>query len=114
MAILPQTQPFLDALDVNYDIPCLGTALFALQSNCNHDCDPNCHPFKDETDISGSCVLVARKPIQKGDELTISYLETTSWIGADVKTPCRIMVSCANAQGANPKLAKLEDDIIVK
>ena len=75
MAILPQTQPFLDALDVNYDIPCLGTALFALQSNCNHDCDPNCHPFKDETDINGSCVLVARKPIQKGDELTISYLE---------------------------------------
>jgi hypothetical protein len=75
MAILPQTQPFLDALDVKYDIPCLGTALFALQSNCNHDCDPNCHPFKDETDINGSCVLVARKPIRKGEELTISYLE---------------------------------------
>ena len=75
MTILPQTQPFLDALDVKYDIPCLGTALFALQSNCNHDCDPNCHPFKDETDINGSCVLVARKPIRKGEELTISYLE---------------------------------------
>jgi len=75
MAILPHTQPFLDALDVKYDIPCLGTALFALQSNCNHDCDPNCHPFKDETDIDGNCVLVARKPIQRGEEITISYLE---------------------------------------
>ena len=26
------TQPLLDALDIDYDIPCLGTALFSIQS----------------------------------------------------------------------------------
>lgn len=68
------TQPLLDALDKDYDIPCIGTALYSVQSGMNHDCDPNTEPRKDENDITGACVLVARRNIAAGEEITISYI----------------------------------------
>lgn len=68
------TQPLLDALDKDYDIPCLGTALYSVQSGMNHDCDPNAEPRKDENDITGACVIVARRDIAAGEEITISYI----------------------------------------
>lgn len=74
-AITRITQPLLDALDKDYDIPCLGTALFSVQSGLNHDCDPNSEPFKDERDITGACTIVARRDIAAGEEITISYLD---------------------------------------
>lgn len=73
--ITRMTQPLLDALDKDYDIPCLGTALFSVQSGFNHDCDPNAEPFKDERDITGACTIVARRDIAEGEEITISYLD---------------------------------------
>ena len=77
-AVTRITQPLLDALDKDYDIPCLGTALFSVQSGFNHDCDPNAEPMKGEQDITGACVIVARKDIAEGEEITISYLDDDS------------------------------------
>jgi len=74
-AAMRVTQPLLDALDTDYDIPCLGTALFSVQSGFNHDCDPNAQPLKGEEDVTGACVIVARKHIAAGEEITISYLD---------------------------------------
>ena len=68
----------LDALDVDYDVPCIGTALYSIQSGFNHDCDPNAAPLKDENDKTGACVIVARRPISAGEEITISYLADSS------------------------------------
>lgn len=73
-AVTQLTQPLLDALDVDYDVPCIGTALYSIQSGFNHDCDPNASPLKDENDKTGACVIVARRPITAGEEITISYL----------------------------------------
>lgn len=73
-AVTRLTQPLLDALDVEYDVPCIGTALYSIQSGFNHDCDPNAAPLKDENDKTGACVIVARRPISADEEITISYL----------------------------------------
>ena len=73
-AAMRVTQPLLDALDTEYDIPLLGSALFSVQSGFNHDCDPNCEPMKGEEDIDGACVIIARRDIAAGEELTISYV----------------------------------------
>ena len=77
-AVTRLTQPLLDALDVDYDVPCIGTALFSIQSGFNHDCEPNAAPLKDESDKTGACVIVARRPIAAGEEITISYLADSS------------------------------------
>jgi len=77
-AAMKITQPLLDALDVDYDTPCLGTALFSVQSGLNHDCDPNAEPMKGEKDITGACVIVARRDIAAGEEITMSYLDDDS------------------------------------
>lgn len=77
-AVTQVTQPLLDALDVDYDVPCIGTALYSIQSGFNHDCDPNAAPLKDENDKTGACVIVARRPIFAGEEITISYLADSS------------------------------------
>ena len=63
------TNPLLDALDASYDAPCQGTGFFALQSCVNSDCDPNVAPIKEDADVDGRCVLVARRDIREGEEL---------------------------------------------
>ena len=69
------TGPLLDALDTGYCTPCEGTGFFALQSCVNSDCDPCVTPLKDDGDRDGSCVLVAKRAIKKGEELTMCYVD---------------------------------------
>ena len=41
----------------------------------NHSCDPNCAARKGDADADDSAMLYALRPIQPGEELTISYIE---------------------------------------
>lgn len=74
-AVEAVTQPLLDALDKDYSLPLEGNAFYGLQSLLNHDCDPNCYAFKRDTDVNGDAVILARRGIEEGEELTISYCE---------------------------------------
>ena len=50
-----------------------GSALYSVQSACNHSCDPNVEstfPFSNHT-----LVLVASRDVNEGEELFISYLD---------------------------------------
>ncbi|KAK9811846.1 hypothetical protein WJX72_011125 [[Myrmecia] bisecta] len=67
--------PLLEALDSSYDAPCEGTAYYALQSCMNHSCAPNCHAMKSAEDVDGSAVLLAKRRVHRGEEVTISYIE---------------------------------------
>ncbi|KAE8679974.1 Histone-lysine N-methyltransferase ATXR2 [Hibiscus syriacus] len=69
------TQPYLDALGEDYSICCQGTAFFPLQSCMNHSCCPNAKAFKREEDRDGQATIVALRPICKGEEVTISYID---------------------------------------
>lgn len=74
------TGPLLDALGDDYNTPCQGTAFFPIQSCLNHSCLPNLKAFKRDEDTDGQAVLIATRPIQPGEELTISYIdEDLSW-----------------------------------
>eukprot|EP00854_Cymbomonas_tetramitiformis_P010851 gene10851-12837_t len=68
------TQPLLDALDTDYDIPCEGTGYYAIQACVNHSCGPNTHAFKRDQDVDGRAVLLAKTAIAAGEEITISYV----------------------------------------
>jgi hypothetical protein len=69
------TRPFLGALGEDYSVPCEGTAFFPLQSCMNHSCCPNAKAFKRDEDKDGHAVILALKPISKGEEITISYID---------------------------------------
>ncbi|KAK3404552.1 hypothetical protein EUGRSUZ_K00860 [Eucalyptus grandis] len=69
------SQPYLDALGDEYALCCEGTAFFPFQSCMNHSCHPNAKAFKREEDRDGQATIVALKPISKGEEVTISYIE---------------------------------------
>ncbi|EYU24807.1 hypothetical protein ABFS82_13G019400 [Erythranthe guttata] len=69
------TKSFLDALGDDYSISCEGTAFFPLQSCMNHSCIPNAKAFKREEDRDGQAIIVALRPILKGEEITISYID---------------------------------------
>lgn len=69
------TKPVLDALGDDYSICCQGTAFFPLQSCMNHSCIPNAKAFKREEDRDGQATIIALKPISKGEEITISYID---------------------------------------
>ncbi|XP_010551028.1 PREDICTED: histone-lysine N-methyltransferase ATXR2 isoform X2 [Tarenaya hassleriana] len=69
------TQPFLDALGDDYSVCCQGTAFFPLQSCMNHSCSPNAKAFKREEDRDGQAVVMALRHIDKGEEITISYID---------------------------------------
>ncbi|KAL4312021.1 hypothetical protein GQ457_01G001410 [Hibiscus cannabinus] len=69
------TQPYLDALGEDYSICCQGTAFFPLQSCMNHSCCPNAKAFKREEDRDGQATIITLRPICKGDEVTISYID---------------------------------------
>ncbi|XP_050208401.1 histone-lysine N-methyltransferase ATXR2 [Mercurialis annua] len=69
------TEPILDALGDEYSICCQGTAFYPLQSCMNHSCHPNAKAFKREEDRDGQATIIALRPISKGDEVTISYIE---------------------------------------
>ncbi|KAK4398020.1 Histone-lysine N-methyltransferase ATXR2 [Sesamum angolense] len=91
------TKPFLDALGDDYSISCqdwrIDTVLMpreALGSSCvslfrycffpfaellNHSCIPNAKAFKREEDKDGQATIVALRPIFKGEEITISYID---------------------------------------
>ena len=57
------------------DCHCSGTAFFRAQSLMNHSCDPNSAARKGDADADDSAMLYALRPIQPGEELTISYIE---------------------------------------
>ncbi|GER53243.1 histone-lysine N-methyltransferase ATXR2 [Striga asiatica] len=69
------TKSFLDALGDDYSISCEGTAFFPLQSCMNHSCIPNAKAFKREEDKDGQATVIAQRPIRKGEEITISYID---------------------------------------
>ncbi|XWS54312.1 hypothetical protein CRYUN_Cryun10bG0079500 [Craigia yunnanensis] len=69
------TRPYLDALGDDYSICCQGTAFFPLQSCMNHSCCPNAKAFKREEDRDGQATIIALRPICKGEEVTISYID---------------------------------------
>ncbi|CAB4304710.1 unnamed protein product [Prunus armeniaca] len=69
------TRPFLDALGDDYSVCCQGTAFYPLQSCMNHSCSPNAKAFKREEDRDGQATIIALKPISKGEEVTISYVD---------------------------------------
>ena len=50
-----------------------GSALYSLQSACNHSCIPNAEPTFPYSDFR--LVMTATRNIQPGDEITISYLD---------------------------------------
>ena len=50
-----------------------GSALYSVQSACNHSCTPNCEPtFRQSNHV---LFLVATKDISEGEEIFISYLD---------------------------------------
>jgi hypothetical protein len=69
------TGPLLDALHTDYSLPCEGTAYYPLQACVNHSCAPNAHAMKRESDVTGSAVLLALRPLSVGEEVTISYVD---------------------------------------
>ncbi|PON93274.1 SET domain containing protein [Trema orientale] len=69
------TRPILEALGDDYSVCCQGTAFFPLQSCMNHSCCPNAKAFKREEDRDGQATILALKPIYKGEEVTISYVD---------------------------------------
>ncbi|KAK9284278.1 hypothetical protein L1049_023448 [Liquidambar formosana] len=69
------TRPILDALGEDYSVCCQGTAFFPLQSCMNHSCCPNAKAFKREEDRDGQATIIALRPICKGEEVTISYID---------------------------------------
>ncbi|XP_045804458.1 histone-lysine N-methyltransferase ATXR2-like [Trifolium pratense] len=69
------TQPILDALGEVYSTSCEGTAFFPLQSCMNHSCCPNAKAFKRDEDRDGQATIIALRPICKGEEITISYVD---------------------------------------
>lgn len=69
------TRSFLEALGDDYATCCQGSAFFPLQSCINHSCEPNCKAFKREQDRDGQAILVATRPIMKGQQIFISYIE---------------------------------------
>ncbi|GFP79526.1 histone-lysine n-methyltransferase atxr2 [Phtheirospermum japonicum] len=69
------TKSFLDALGDDYSISCQGTAFFPLQSCMNHSCVPNAKAFKRDEDKDGQATIIALRPIIKGEEVTISYID---------------------------------------
>ncbi|KAA8526483.1 hypothetical protein F0562_008314 [Nyssa sinensis] len=69
------TRPVLDALGDDYSVCCQGTAFFPLQSCMNHSCHPNAKAFKREEDRDGQATIIALRPICKGEEVTISYID---------------------------------------
>ena len=52
--------------------PLKGAAVFPLVSGINHSCDPNCEVAYVE---DNGVMIVARRPIAAGEELTISYVD---------------------------------------
>ncbi|KAK9805419.1 hypothetical protein WJX73_003394 [Symbiochloris irregularis] len=67
--------PLREQLGDAYDQPCEGTAFYSLQSCINHSCDPNAHAMKGPEDLDGSAVLLAKRGINAGEEITISYID---------------------------------------
>lgn len=65
----------LDALGDDYSICCQGTAFYPLQSCMNHSCCPNAHAFKRDEDRDGQAAIITLKPIRKGEEVTVSYID---------------------------------------
>ncbi|XP_078437215.1 histone-lysine N-methyltransferase ATXR2 isoform X2 [Wolffia australiana] len=68
-------RPFLDALGDSYQACCEGSAFFPLQSCMNHSCCPNAKAFKRDEDKDGQATIIAIRPISRGEEITISYVD---------------------------------------
>lgn len=64
---------FLFIAVVGSFLNCEGSALYSLQSSCNHSCIPNAEPSFPYSDFR--LVMTATRNVQPGDEITISYLD---------------------------------------
>ncbi|CAN6457989.1 unnamed protein product [Victoria cruziana] len=69
------TRPLLDTLGDDYAISCEGTAFFPIHSCMNHSCCPNTKAFKRDEDKDGQATIIAVRPISRGEEVTISYID---------------------------------------
>ena len=77
LALLPAAaEPLLDVLGDSYAAGCEGSCFYALQSCMNHSCDPNTHAYKRAgVDTDGSAIILAKRAIEAGEEICISYIE---------------------------------------
>ncbi|CAL9043419.1 unnamed protein product [Musa banksii] len=69
------TRPLLESLGDEYSVCCQGTGFYPLQSCMNHSCCPNAKAFKRDEDKDGQAIIIAARPIVKGEEITISYID---------------------------------------
>ncbi|KAF3779948.1 Histone-lysine N-methyltransferase [Nymphaea thermarum] len=69
------TRPLLDTLGDDYAVSCEGTAFFPIHSCMNHSCCPNTKAFKRDEDRDGQATIIALRPISRGEEVTISYID---------------------------------------
>ena len=88
--------PLLRALGYADPPACEGSAFHALQSCLNHSCAPSAHAMKrDGADEDGAAVILAKRRIARGEEVTISYideacdLEARTWQLAEYGFVCR-------------------------
>ena len=58
--------------------PDVGVGLFPTASLLNHSCEPNLEMFRSSSKHSPSCTFAAVRHIDKGEELTISYISNPS------------------------------------
>ena len=78
--------PLLAALGDEEVPACEGTAFYALQSCINHSCSPNAHAMKrDGQDEDGAAVILAKRDIVAGEELTISYIDEAGGVNDRAK-----------------------------
>jgi hypothetical protein len=71
-ALARQQKPLRDALGDELEASIEGTAFYALQSCCNHACNPSAAA---EGEPSGAAQIIALRDIPKGGEVTLSYVE---------------------------------------
>ena len=71
--------PLIQAMGYADPPACEGTAFYALQSCINHSCNPSTHAMKrDDTDEDGAAVILAKRGIAVGEEITISYIDESA------------------------------------
>jgi SET domain-containing protein len=65
-----------DDEDQEYEYPPVtATGLYAIHSIINHSCEPNAEAFKREQDEDSNAVILVKKPIKKGDEVVLAYVD---------------------------------------
>ena len=74
-----------------------GTAFYALQSCCNHSCDPAAEA---EGDPAGAARIVAKRGIAEGEEVTLSYVDEAAPLEARRRALAEYGFACGCARCA--------------